>query len=100
MAYELLTDEPLFDRYDTHDDVFDQLTGRKPLPWEDPAKRDGKLRKLRMLKRSIMKCLSRNPDERPTARDLLASWESLFDSFGNDNTMMTPPETGASIAPH
>jgi serine/threonine protein kinase len=93
IAYELLTDTPVFDRYTSREDVISQLVGRKPLPWEDPATKDASLRKLRMLKRSITKCLSREPKERPSAQALLDSWEKLFDTFGGDVTML-PGETG------
>jgi serine/threonine protein kinase len=96
MAYELLTDAPAFDRYATQTDVLDQLAGRAALPWEDMAEKDKNLRKLRMLKRSLTRCLSRDPAERPSAGDLLASWESLFDTFGGDHTIMTQP-TAASV---
>lgn len=88
MAYELLTDEPAFDRFCKQPEMIDRILGRQPLPWEEPAKKDKGLRKLRMLKRSIMKCLSRVPEERPTATELLESWENLFDSFGQEQTQV------------
>jgi serine/threonine protein kinase len=93
IAYELLTDSPVFERYCSRADVISQLVGRQPLPWEDPDKKDANLRKLRMLKRSITKCLSRVAGERPSAQELLDSWEKLFDTFGNDATML--PGEGA-----
>jgi serine/threonine protein kinase len=85
MAFELLTEEPVFPPYTSAADVCDQVAGRKPLPWESPDG-DEKLNKLRMLRRSLVKCLSRHPSERPTSRELLASWNRLFDVVG-DQTM-------------
>lgn len=85
MAFELLTQEPVFPPYTSASDVCDQVAGRKPLPWEAPDA-DDKLKKLRMLRRSLVKCLSRIPSERPTSKELLASWNRLFDVVG-DRTM-------------
>ena len=98
MAYELLTDGPAFDRFSTPEEVTDQLVGRAPLPWEDGATRDGKLRKLRMLKRSLTQCLSREPRERPSAAELLDGWERLFDTFGGDATVAPTASTAATLA--
>ena len=53
--------------------------------------KDAGLRKLRMLKRSLIKCLSRDPEERPSAKALLESWENLFDTFGGDATLISQP---------
>ena len=64
---------------------------------EDPAKKDAGLRKLRMLKRSLVKCLSRDPAERPTAAALLESWENLFDTYGGEQTLVSQP-TETSVA--
>lgn len=67
--------------------IMDCLMGRQPLPWEDPDTKEEKLAMLRMLRKSLTKCLSRNPSERPTAGDLLDSWNKLFDNFAGDKTM-------------
>ena len=87
MAFELLTDAPAFDRYTPQKDVIAALSGRAALPWEGPGG-EGKLRRLRMLQRSITRCLSRDAAERPSAQELLASWEKLFDSLGADATVV------------
>jgi hypothetical protein len=92
IAYELLTHEPVFGHHARQADVFDQLCGRKLLPWEDPERKDAGFRKLRMLKRSLIMCLSRDPSARPSASDLLAMWEALFDSFGTDAAYVLPSE--------
>jgi serine/threonine protein kinase len=87
MAFELLTDAPAFPRDIKQEDIIDQLVGRKPLPWEQIGAK-GKLDKLRMLRRSLVKCLSRNPSERPTAKALLMSWNRLFDNFTGEKTTL------------
>ena len=95
---QLLTDKPVFARHQSPEEVISKLVGRSQLPWEDDNVKDEGFRKLRMLKRSVLKCLSRDPQERPTASELLASWERLFDSFGADNTY-TAPEPASSTLP-
>jgi hypothetical protein len=39
----------------------------------------GKLTKLRRLKGTILACLSRDAAQRPSARELINSWERFFD---------------------
>ena len=80
VAYELLTAAPAFPPYMKFPQLVDAIVGRTPLPWEGPRKNE-QLGKLRMLKRSLVKCLSRNPAQRPTADALLASWNEIFDYF-------------------
>ena len=86
MAYELLTDEPVFHRLCKQPEMIDRIVGRRPLPWEDEETRDAGLRKLRMLKRTITKCLSRDAAQRPSAAELLDNWENMFDAFGQEPT--------------
>ena len=45
-----------------------------------------RLAKLRMLRRSLTSCLARDPAQRPTSTQLLASWNRLFDSVAGDQT--------------
>eukprot|EP00892_Ulva_mutabilis_P007647 jgi/Ulvmu1/5254/UM022_0047.1 len=86
MAYELLTDTSAFPAGTAAKTVCDQISGREPLPWEDPVEGDARLAKLRMLRRTLTSCLSRDPAERPTSSGLLASWNRLFDSVMGDKT--------------
>jgi serine/threonine protein kinase len=84
MAFELLTDEPIFQsNRDSEQDIMDRLTGRAALPWEegwhDGEETTRKLRQLRMLRRSLLQCLSRDPRARPTSDELLAIWDRMFD---------------------
>ena len=82
MAFELLTNEPVFPPIvSTRDTIWAQLCGREALPWEDGASRQAeKLVQLRGLKRAILQCLQRLPAERPTAGQVLTQWRTLFDS--------------------
>lgn len=82
MAYELLTGEPVFcSLTSTRESIWAQLCGREALPWEAGApQQTERLRSLRALKRAILQCLQRNPEDRPTAEEVLRHWRSLFDS--------------------
>jgi serine/threonine protein kinase len=95
VAFELLTRTRAFQPRTPTGAIRDQLMGRKPLPWEskDRAERRALLRQLRILKPSVMACLSRRPEERPTAEDLLRNWNRLFDHV----TAATSPTASASI---
>lgn len=79
ISYELLTAGRVFPRSLTSEEVRNQITGRSPLPWETPEIRRRNVSQLRMLRRTIMSCLSRDPLKRPTSSELLQSWNSLFD---------------------
>lgn len=88
MAYELLTDAPAFDASCGQQDIIDRVVGRKALPWEEDGGGGGNLRKLRMLQRSLTKCLAREPSERPSAAELLVAWNKLFDNMaGGEQTV-------------
>ena len=87
MAYELLTDGPAFDMHCGQQDIIDRLVGRKPLPWEEGGGDGGALRKLRMLQRSLTKCLAREPSERPSAAELLVAWNKMFDNIAGEQTV-------------
>lgn len=54
--------------------------GRGALPWEGEGPEvQARLRCLRRLKDSVLACLDREPARRPTAQQLLATWEHFFD---------------------
>ena len=63
--------------------VFSAIAGRTPLPWESgaPGNVEERLKPLRGLKRTILKCLSRDPAQRPSAAALIASWDHTFDDM-------------------
>jgi serine/threonine protein kinase len=88
IAYEMLTGRPGFetpkescgslsDGVDMR--IRQQLIGELPLPWEDPLTR-GTMHKLHSMKRSVMLCLSRNPQERPQSEWLLDLWNEVFEN--------------------
>jgi serine/threonine protein kinase len=83
IAFELLTGQRTFPFGTTKHQVFDQISGRSPLPWEDPAGYTQRAAALRGLRRSVMLCLSRDPAQRPSAERLLVAWNHMFDSFSS-----------------
>ena len=80
ISVELLTGRRVFAPPMTEAMARDQLAGRTPLPWEDPALRGAVHGKLKLLRRSVLKCLERDPTQRPTSRELLGLWNGLFES--------------------
>lgn len=87
IAFELLTGERVFPPAAVSSSGSDAavkaaLLGRTLLPWEgasDAAK--GRQEKLRGLRRTVLKCLARDPTARPTSDTLLQSWEHAFDNM-------------------
>ena len=80
ISFELLTRSRVFVPFETPaEEIMDQLQGRGVLPWEGP-RRDALLPKLRVLKRSVLACLARDPAARPTSAALLGKWNSLFEA--------------------
>lgn len=90
IAFELLSGERVFPYAAARPDILAAIAGRTPLPWEDGAPRAAALRaRMRGLKRTVMQCLRRDPERRPTAAELLAAWDHLFDSI-NTNSIEAP----------
>ena len=80
MAFELVTDEPVFGVLASRESIWAQLCGRELLPWEEGAPQQAaKLVQLRALKRAMLQCLKREPADRPTADKVLAHWRDLFE---------------------
>jgi serine/threonine protein kinase len=80
IAWELLTGERVFQPGMDADAVASVLAGEGQLPWEAPEEAARALPRLRVLRRSVLKCLSREPAERPTSRDLRGAWNGMFES--------------------
>jgi serine/threonine protein kinase len=78
VAFELLTRSRAFPPGLPRERICAQLAGREPLPWEDPAQQEPLLRRLRGLRRSVLSCLDREPDARPSAAAVLGLWTSIF----------------------
>lgn len=93
IAVELLTGRRVFAPPTNESEARDQLAGRAPLPWEDTRKQGAIHSALKVLKRSVLKCLERDPAKRPTSRELLGSWNGLFESLTGETTAtyVVPP---------
>lgn len=79
ISFELLTASRSFARSMSADDIRAAIAGRAPLPWETHDFRKKNIPELRMLRRSVLSCLNRDPQRRPTSTTLLQSWNGLFD---------------------
>ena len=79
IAWELLTHEPVFGPHASVDLMESTLAGVHALPWEAPLS-NHLTAKLHGLRRSVLKCLSRAPAERPSSRELLGAWNGLFEA--------------------
>lgn len=79
IAFELLTGMRAFPPQADRSDVLPYMAGSKHLPWEAPDK-VFVLRKLGVLRRTVLACLARNPQDRPTSTAVLRAWNGLFES--------------------
>jgi serine/threonine protein kinase len=93
VAMELLTGSRIFAPPMTEEEAREQLMGKKPLPWENVDLQGTLPPKLKVLKRSVMKCLERDPAKRPTSQELLGAWHGMFESMtGNTTATYVVPE--------
>ena len=93
IAFELLTRRRTFPYGTQREEIFDRIAGRAALPWECPAGAPYRAAALRGLRRSVMLCLSRDPNMRPSAERLLVAWNHMFDSISSvagDTSDYTP----------
>ena len=82
IAFELLTGERAFSSVEANSAAQDAIAGRILLPWEGPSEAtQQRLEKLRGLRRTVMRCLERDPARRPTAAALTSSWDHTFDNM-------------------
>jgi eukaryotic-like serine/threonine-protein kinase len=74
VAYEALMGRRTFSPGTRDSEIQNMLAGRLPLPWDesDPTQ-------LRTLKHSVLECLSRRPDHRPSAENVHEAWSNLLD---------------------
>lgn len=95
IAFELLTGKRAFPSSamnPTETDAMVQaaLSGHSPLPWEGEGEVvEERLEKLRGLRRSVLRCLDRDPAQRPSAEALLRSWDHTFDNIQTRGTTGT-----------
>lgn len=91
VAFELLTGTRVFAAQAGRTEMLPFMSGAQPLPWEVPGK-TGVLRKLGVLRRTVLACLARDPRERPSSAEVLRSWNGMFES-------QTATRTGLVEAP-
>lgn len=81
IAFELLTKERAFGMHASAAEMLQRVASSAPLPWEEGApSQAARLAQLRVLRRSVLQCLVRDPGERPTSEALLQSWSHMFDA--------------------
>ena len=92
IAFELLTGERAFsilnmDAIESEQAAQEAIAGRVPLPWEGTSEEtQQRLEKLRGMRRTVLRCLERDPAERPTAAALLSAWDHTFDNMHTRGT--------------
>eukprot|EP00892_Ulva_mutabilis_P005912 jgi/Ulvmu1/3693/UM017_0110.1 len=92
IAFELLNGERAFPTHnmsvaEAEYAAQEAIAGRAPLPWElvSPEAQQ-RLEKLRGMRRTVLRCLDRDPAKRPTAGALIASWDHAFDNMHTRGT--------------
>ena len=76
-AYELLTQRRAFPAKMTEAEVWDQIAGRTPLPWELLAT-DAPNHFRARIKGIVLTCLHRDPEQRPSAAALAQALRALL----------------------
>ena len=84
VAYELLTGARVFPVNAAAETVRAQILGAQKLPWEAAPPRA-----LRTARNSVLHCLSRDPDLRPSAAQVAATWRNLLDFAAVRHTLVT-----------
>jgi serine/threonine protein kinase len=79
IAFELLSRSRAFPAGISKEAITSQLLGQQALPWEEGGSGNAELSKLRGLRRSVLRCLRRNPESRMSAAELVEMWEGMFD---------------------
>jgi len=79
VAFELMTYEPAFSQLTARREIDDMHLGKRPLPWEAGGEKHARMGELRGMQASVQQCLSHNPGDRPSAADLIAAWDRMFD---------------------
>jgi serine/threonine protein kinase len=82
IAFELLTDQSAFLGM-TSEEIEAQILGHEVAPWEAPSRTTRE--RMRGFGKSVMKCLNRDPTQRPTALQVLQSWDRIFDTMKSRN---------------
>ena len=81
IAFELLTGTRVFPPFNNcREEIAETLLGDHLLPWEQESAERDLLPRLRALKRSVLACLERDPNQRPTSAEVLGKWHSLLET--------------------
>jgi serine/threonine protein kinase len=87
VAFELLTGAPILPRGSSRAALIRVALGQDPLPWEQGDEQAAqRLKRLGLLKRSVLSCLARDPALRPTSTELLTSWHGLLERHSGGET--------------
>ena len=87
LAFQLLTHEEIFHPADDRVAMREQLEGVMPFPWEQPGLHGELLARLRLLRPTVLACLSRAPRERPRIGEVVGVWQMMFDSMSEGQCM-------------
>lgn len=99
VAFELLTGTRVFSAQADRTEVLPYMSGARPLPWEAPGKAP-LVRKLGSLRRTVLACLARDPQDRPSSMAVLRSWNGLFESETATRTgLLDDVLTGSGVPP-
>lgn len=85
VAYELLTHERIFPEGVVAADVRQAAFASRfdgGYPWEMGAKgSNDRNSNLKRMRRVVLQCLNRDPNDRPSTQAMVAHWESMLDSI-------------------
>ena len=98
VAYELMTGQAAFGEGAGDRDVRAQLLGRAPLAWEEQGGEE-RLKELQVLRPSVLRCLSRNPSQRPSSRKLVTMWSGIFDILSGKSPERFMAELSGAVQP-
>eukprot|EP00892_Ulva_mutabilis_P005913 jgi/Ulvmu1/3694/UM017_0111.1 len=92
IAFELLTGDHAFPTHnmsaaEAEHAAREAIAGRAALPWEgDSQETRERLDALRGMRRTVLRCLERDPAKRPSAAALVSSWDHTFDNMHTRGT--------------
>jgi serine/threonine protein kinase len=96
MAFELLTRTSLFAPFTPKEEILKAMSGEAKLPWEGGSAQATELRsRLGRLESSILRCLERDPLQRPSALEILKQWNTWLNE--SPNLLLSSPEQKAAL---
>lgn len=92
MAFELLTRTVVFPPFTPKAEILKIMAGEASLPWEGSECSAVELRaRLGRLENSVLRCLSRDPKDRPTAVEILQEWDTWLNE--TNDIFLLPGQT-------